>query len=365
MSKFKSLFGAYSDRLQVVVDNSKDKFAPTWYQNYFSFAPPQQSLTYVQAIGRSRIEAAASIVSRDGQTPLRSRDKLEKLSGEIPAIKEAFKMSETDVREFMMLNQTNVDDNIKKNAILDYLFNDTKKVGDSAMKRLDILCLQAVSEGKISVNTTNNPDGLVLATDIDLLMPSTNKTQAATTWANTSATPITDIETVVVNASSRGLAFEKILISFDLWLKFKKTAEVIDTMKGYFYAGKLGNGYNPTAITTLDRINEYMQANRLPVIEIVDATIGVEKDGVISTIKPFNANNASFIPSGNLGTIKNAIAIEQMRPVDNVSYATYNRALISKWSENEPFGEWTKVELNAFPAFEAIDSCHILTAVFS
>ena len=366
MSKLKSLFGAAVDRLQVMVDKSKTLYAPLFYPRFFDVAPPQQSLTYVSTIGRNRVEAAASVVDRDGKTPLRSRQGLEKLSGEIPAIKEMFILKESDYRDFLAIQgMQGVDDATKLNQLLDLVWGDVKRSGDSCHKRIDIMVLQALSTGKIPLNTTNNPDGIVLDTEIDLLMSASNKKQAAVTWATAgSATPITDIETVVTDAKSRGYSFEKILMSFALWLKFKKTTEVIQSMQAYFYGPKPGAGFNPIAVTTLDKVNEFLQANKLPIIEIVDESIGVEKDGAITTTNFFDANNATFVPAGKLGSIKNALAIEKIKPVQHVTYADYNKVLISKWSSNEPFGEFTKGEWNAFPAWEAIDACYLLTCVF-
>lgn len=362
MTKLKSVFGAYSERLQVVIDNSLDKFAPNWYPKYFGWAPIQQSLTFTSVIGRSRIEAAASVVDRNAATPLRSRQGLEKLTGEIPAIKEMIPMTESDYRDFLTMQAINVDDATKRTQLLDLLWGDVKKMGDSTHKRLDIMALEAISTGQISLTVTNNPDGLVLSSPVDLLMPSGNKSSVTNTWGTAiSATPITDIEAVIQSASTRGIVFEKMLMSNDLWLKFKKTKEVLDTLGAYYYGPKVQG--SPIAISTLDKVNEYLTANRLPMIEIVDETIGIEKDGVVASIKPFSLTNVAFIPSGQLGMIKNAIAIEQMQPVGNVNYATYNRAIISKWSQNEPFQEWTKAELNACPSLDAIDAIYLLTAI--
>jgi len=362
MTKLKSIFGTYSDRLQLVIDQSLSKFAPTWYQKYFTFAPAQNSLTFVSAIGRSRIEAAASIVNRDSQTPIRSRQGLEKLSGEIPAIKEMFKMSESDYRDFLMLQSMNVDEQTKKTQLLDFLFGDVKKVGDSAHKRLDIMALEAVSSGKISLSIENNPDGLVLGDPIDLLMPDSNRINAAISWDTAAtATPLTDIEGVMEAGNVRGVVFDKMIMSNTLWLKFKRTKQVQDTMGLYFFGPKVTN--SGVAATTLERINQYLTDNQMPTIEVNNETIGIEKDGKINTLKPFNESNVSFIPAGPLGTIKNALAIEQITPVEKVTYGQFNRAVISKWQENEPFGEWTKVELNAFPSLDTIDSIHILKAI--
>lgn len=364
MSKLKSLFGTAVDRLQVVVDKSKDLYAPLWYPQYFDVAPPQQSLTYVSTIGRSRIEAAATVVDRDGKTPLRSRQGLEKLSGEIPAIKEMFALKESDYRDYLALqNLPGIDDQTKMNQILELVWGDVKKAGDSCHKRMDIFCLQAISTGKIKINTDTNPDGIV-HDEIDLLIATDNKKQAAVSWADaTNATPLKDIETLVVDAKRRGISFAKILMSYPLWAKVRVTNEVKNTMLTYYYGPKAA-GSNAMAVTILERVNEYLTANKMPIIEIVDESIGIEKDGKITASNFFDENNASFVPAGKLGTIKNALAIEKIRPVQHVTYADYNKVLISKWSQNEPFGEFTKAEWNAFPSFEAIDSTYILTAVY-
>ncbi|MBO0947287.1 major capsid protein [Fibrella forsythiae] len=362
--KYASIFGNYAlgANLQITIDENLDRFAPNFYPRYFDWAPIQQSLTFTAVIGRSRIEAAASVVARDSTTPLRARAALEKYTGEIPAIKEMFKMTESDYREFENMQALNVDEALKLKQLLDYLFADVKKVGDSAHKRLDIFALQALSTGYVQLDTTNNPDGLVTDGQIDLLMPATNRIDSLVSWGDSvNATPLQDVQSAVELASKRGIRFEKILMSWALYQKFRRAKEVKDTMSLAVF-GKVGAG-DISVATSLKRINEYLSEQEFPIIEVINEQIGVEKDGKIGNIQPFDENNASFVPSGKLGLIKNALAIEQSRPVGAVSYGTYNRACISKWSENEPFGEWTKVELNAFPAVDAIDSIHILKAI--
>ncbi len=362
MSKIKSVFGTYADKLQVMIDSSLDKFAPTWFQKFFDWGPIQTQLNFTSVIGRSRIEAAASIIARGSAAPLRARPGLDKLSGEIPAIAEKFVMREDDYRDFLTLQQINVDDAVKKQQLLDLMFADVKKSGDAAMKRLDIMCLEGISTGQISLTITNNPDGVVLANPIDLLMPSANKTNAAVNWGSspTTATPITDIINTCETGRQRGIVFANIEMTMVLWLKFIKTTEVKDTIGNWLNLKNTNK-----VLPTLDNVNAFLEANKLPTIEIVEEVIGIEKDGSISTIRPFSDTNAVFIPAGKLGLIKNAIPIEKLRPVASVSYGDFNRALISKWQENEPFAEYTKVELNAFPAIEAIDSVYLLSTTLA
>jgi hypothetical protein len=353
--KLNSIFGAYSGKMQVMIDKAQDKFAPVWWTKYFDWGIPKTTLTFETAIGRSRIEAAASVVDRNASAPLRSRAKIEKLYGEVPAIKEKFKMTEADYRDWEMLKALNVANGAQLTAMLDLIFNDIKKVSDSTMKREDFMVLQGISTGEIDLTTTNNPDGIVTG-KIDLLMPSTNKKKATVKWSSSAtAKPVTDIKNVVKAARAKGISFEKILMSDTAFWNFQIADETISMLKGFFRLND-GDGF----IATLDKVNQYMTANRWPVIEIVDEAIGIEKKGKIEVFRPFNEESAVFIPSGKLGIMHNAMAIEEMRPVEGVSYAKNGRTLISKRAQNDPFGEYTQGELNAFPGFESIDSIFIL-----
>ncbi|MBD2753790.1 major capsid protein [Spirosoma validum] len=364
MSKLSSIFGVYASRLQIVIDTSLGRFDPFWYTQYFDMGTTQNTLTFESVIGRQRIEAAASIVNRESSSPVRSRQGVEKVTGELPAIKEKMRMSETNYRDFLMMqNMTNIDNDTRLQQLMDFLFGDVRIVGNSAHKRLDIMALEAVSTGKISLTTTNNPDGLIYDQSVDLLMPDSNRVNATTTWATAaSAKPLDDIETIVVTNRRIGRRFAKMLMTYELFYKMKATAQVKDTMNTFYYGPKAA-GASPQAVTTLERINEYLTSQSFPIIELVDEAIGIEKDGVITTYNAFNVNNVSFVPAGKLGTIKNAWAIEQIQKVEKVSYGTFNKALISKWQENDPFSEWTNVELNAMPSLDAIDGIVILTAV--
>lgn len=353
--RIKSIFGPYSEKMQVMIDTAKDKFAPVWFTKYLDWGTPKTTLTFETAIGRSRIEAAASVVDRSASAPLRGRPGLEKLRGEVPAIKEKFAMTESDYRDWEMLKAMSVNDGTKLKALLDLLFNDVKKVGDASLKRLDFMVLQGISTGKVNLSLTNNPDGIVTG-EIDLLMPAENKRSVSEKWSvSATATPVTDIKNAVDAAEERGIAFEKILMTRNTFWKFQKCDETIKMLNGFFRLNT-----NQKLLPTFAQVNEYLQANLLPTIELVNEAIGIEKDGKISVQRPFEDTAAVLIPAGKLGIVHNAVCIEEMKPVAGVSYAKYERSLISKWSQNDPFGEYTAVELNAFPGIEAIDSIFIL-----
>lgn len=354
MAKIKSVFGAYSENLQVMFDASLPAMVTPWFQNYFDWGVPKATLDFTTVLGRARVEAMASIISRDSSAPLRSRAGLELIKGGIPVIKEKFNLSEDDYRQWLMIQSLKgVSDATKTNQILDLIWGDAKKAAESPIKRLDAMVLEGISTGVITINTTNNPDGIVIA-DIPLGLPASNKKSASVTWATAAtAKPITDIETVITEADTQGRSIDRILMTKTKFWQMIKTQEVIDVLKGYFNMATKN-------IPTKTQVDQYFADRGFPMIEIVDWVTGIEKDGKITTYRPFKEQNVAFLPAGKLGVVHNAIAMEEISPVEQVNYAKVNRVLVSKWSDNDPFNEFTMGELNAFPGFEAIESMFLL-----
>lgn len=351
-----------SERLQVFIDSRNDKFAQPWYSKYFSMGVPQLSLNYVSILGESKVAAMASVVSRDGETPLRSRDALGKLYGEIPAIKVMRKLNESQYRDYMSLQSLNVSDETKKNQAFGLIWNDIEYVKNATEKRLDYLCAQGLSTGKIKLDVDNNPDGVVID-ELDLMMPNENQSSVTTSWDNaTTATPLQDILLKVREFEAQGVTFGKMLMDSSLFQKFLATKEVKEVI-GTFFGVSASARQSATSPLTNARVNEYLTASQLPIIEVVNVRVAVQKDGKNTVVNPFSESNVVFIPDGNLGEIKNAIAVEEQKPVTNLVYAKSNATLISKWSQNEPFGEWTKAELNAFPSFDMMNQIVLLTAI--
>ncbi len=363
MAKETTVFGsvADADTLQMMIDTRLEKFNTPWYTQYFDFALPQISLTYSSVLGNSVITPAASYVTRDGETPLRSRETLEAMSGKIPPIKVMRDLDEEQYRNYKVLQEMKgIKDQEKKNQALKLIWDDMKYVTEAVDKRIDLTVAQAISTGKITITEDNNPDGIVIG-DIDLKMPSENKVNASEDWSDAvNSKPLADIVNLVNEASDRGLTFSKTLIDGRTLLQFMKSKEVKETV-GTFFGLSAAARNSQTAPLTIDRINEYMTAAKLPEFEVTDIRVPVEKDGTPTIIRPFEGSNLAFIPDGKLGEIKNALAMEEMEPVKNVIYAKKGRTLISKWNQNEPFKEWTKAELNAFPVVNTIKYIYLLS----
>jgi len=110
-----SIFGQNIEALQVLIDTRQEKFNKPWYVDYFDWDTPQIGLDYTSVLGSAVITATASIVDRNAETPLRSREALAKITGEIPAMKVMLPMNENQYRHYLALaNMPNVKDGQKK-----------------------------------------------------------------------------------------------------------------------------------------------------------------------------------------------------------------------------------------------------------
>lgn len=362
--ELKSIFGelASSESLQMIVDTRMDSFRKPWYSQYFKEGPERVSLTYETVVGKSRIASAASVTTIDDKAPLRARPGVEKYNGEVLPIQEKFFMDQKTYREYLVLQSMPVSEETKRNQILDLIFDDVKNLGESVDKRLDIMSLEAISTGKITVNSANNPDGVVLEDSLDLLMPSGNKVNADVVWSTSTADPFNDFAKIrnAMLAAGRPMSSGKVLMSMNRWLQMSRLKAVTDALVSF---NSLAKG---SAVVTLEKVNEYLLANKMSTIEIVDVPIPIEKDGGRTIIYPFEGNNVAFIPDGQLGIIENAIPIEKIKKNKNKDYANFKKALISKWQQSEPWAEWTKIEALEIPAVEAIDDIFLLstTAAF-
>jgi len=352
-SIFKDL--ASKQNLQALIDNSQSAlYGQSVWRQYLDWGLPQIELTFDTIIGRSRIEAAASIVDPDGNAPLRSRGKLELLEGKIPTMKEAFKLNQKEYRALQSLQALPISDAERKQQLIKKLYDDVSIAATSTDRRLDYMFWQGISTFKINVDITNNPDGVAFG-EVDLLAASDQSRTVSVTWSTSTADPFKDINDVVDYAATKGRRFTEIWIESETWLNIKNLDKVKFAISGY-----MNPGSNKNFVVTLERVNEYLAANQLPVLKLVNVRTNIEKDGKSTIINPFKKENVVFVPAGKLGIVHNALAIEEMEPVQGKTYAKYDRTLLKKYREDNPWAEMTEVELNAFPALEQIDGIYLL-----
>jgi hypothetical protein len=357
MAVVASFFGdiASSENLQLTIDNQIQLlYGKSIWRNLLDVGIPQIDLTFTSIIGRSRIEAAASIVDPDAPAPLRGRAAIEKLDGKIPTIKEKFAMNQDDYRKLKALQALPISDTAKLDIMVKAFSDDVTKAAVSPDYRIDIMLLQALSTFTIDVSITNNPDGVAFGI-IPLLNLASQKRTVVKAWTDPTADGIKDIDDVVQFAANIGRSFSEIWIDNSKWLQLKNLASTKAYISGLQNPGS-NNKYN----VDLESVNEYLTKNNNPPLRILNERRGIEVDGVIQVFNPWKVENITFMPAGKVGTLHNAISIDTWEPVPFVTYANYDKAVVSKWRDNDPWKEYTGVELNAFPGLEQIDGIYIL-----
>ena len=338
----------------VILEANNSRFAPTWYQKYFRVEAPSVSLDFTTIIGEDGIESLATVASRESEFTLRARKGIEKLKGEVPPIGVRRKLNAQELRNIeLLLTSPTVSSSQRLTSVIASMIDDYLYTRNSVSRRVDSMVKQGLSTGRITIDTSNNPDGVVF--DVPVLADD-NISFSSGDWGNPDTDIIADItrEFEASEDATDAQPVEKMLIKRTLWRKIANNKSVQAYVKAY-----IGNS-NAKYVPTLNNVNAALEENLLPVFEIVDDKAAVEKDGVQSSFSSWNGDNAIFIPGGELGVIHNALADEQLNPVNGIEYVVSDNILLSRWRERKPLAEITEAEWNAFPGFKAAKSIRIV-----
>src|SRR5690606_32803080 len=130
--------------------------------------------------------------------------------------------------------------------------------------------------------------------------------------------------------------------------------------KGYFNPGS-----NARFATNIENVNAAFTAERFPIIELIEDLAYIEVDGKKQKAPEsgWSQTNAIFVPAADLGVIHNALADEQITPVENVTYLTAGNVHLSRWRTRKPVAEITEAVYNAFPGFKQAKRVIILNTL--
>lgn len=331
------------------------KVKPVYFPNFFGIKA-KTSLKWESLTGEKGAPVIADVISYDASAPIKKREVVGKMSGDIPktAIKRG--MNESDWNEYTQLARDASGD-ANQMAILDLAFKDQDFVYNGVRGRFEWWAMQLMSNAGFVLNATNN-NGVVTEEFVGCGMPNANKKKSAVDWA-TSATAdgLQDIEDVIVAASADGVSIKYVIMRSDTFSLLKKQKATVDKLKGWVN--------NTTKLTvTKQVINDYLAAQEKPVqIIIVDPAVRIEdKAHKRTTVNPWEANRVTFVEDLQVGDIQHGPIAAESSPEYKKLATTVKKdfVFISKWSELEPFGEWTKAEANAIPVINDPDAMYIL-----
>jgi hypothetical protein len=193
----------------------------------------------------------------------------------------------------------------------------------------------------------------------DFGIPAGNKTAAALQWSQASgATPLTDINTVQENARASGYPLSYMLMDRTALAQLVANTEV----QNQFALSLLlddSRKFSPN----LTELNTMLKSRLMPEIILVDSNVRFENEAhAITNVAAWKTGYVTFIDTLQVGNILHGpIAEETSESVSKKAIQVKrDHVLLSKWSELEPFGEFTKGQANAFPRFTNTDGIFIL-----
>lgn len=303
-------------------------------------------------IGTAGSRVAAHVISYNSKAPEAGRKAVSTKYFEIPKIAQSRRKSEMEILEHQITRSLQ-----GQNAVIEDYFNDVDFVYDSAQARMEWMSLVALSETKLKLSTTNNPQGIINETTIDFGMDAANKKCVSIIWSvGNVATmdPIADFLAVVKAGRALGITFSRILMTSDTYdLMVPATLFV-----KYFANTALTSVTNPIS---LESVNRLLGGYRIPPITLIDTSVGIEaKSGVVTATNPWSTTHITFIPDVTCGNMLNGPIAEQLEPPDGVLLSKRGNVSLSIRKESNPVSVLTKAECNVFPAWTNVDRCFSL-----
>ncbi len=342
--------------VEAYVNRQREAFLQNmFWQKFFPLKYTTQ-LTWESLSGSGGNPVMADVIEYNASAPLKTRRVISKTNGDIPKIAIKRQMDEKDYNDYITLKALANDSN--KSALLDLVFNDVDFCYTGVMARTEFLAMQALSYGAISLTTANN-NGIITEVACEFGIPSANKTGVTTSWATAaSATPIADITTVQAAAKAAGYSLKYAIMDLATFRLMVATTEVKDQ-----YAVYQRVSISRKTTPTLADLNDMLAANFLPTIMIVDSNVRFESNAhALTSIASWKTGYVTFVPDFLVGNVLHGPIAEENAPSvkDKAIMVKRDHVLISKWSELEPFAEFTKGQANAFPRFNDVNNIYII-----
>lgn len=359
---FSSIFGELTRQTQIRFDAvsrlHKQLFGNVIFERFLTWDYPTIGLNFEEIKGKYNVSIAAATIDPKSKEPVIGTQGLETLINKVLYHALTMPMTIDDYRKVLqILDSKSIPDDAAKRQLVDLMFGNVMTVVNSILAKLDIIfCGGLSNEGIATLDETNNPEGGVKTT-INYNMPEANKGKATLDWTEANINTVDCFEDLqsVVDAANDKVVFDRILLApskISYMLRNKKMKQVI-----------FGTDKSSSPLL-LSALNDFMRSNELPIFEPIRRQCMIQNAGTLTPYNPWNAKNLVFIPSGNLGVVKNAYANNELRAEPGVTYSNYGRIRVSQWgageTQNSNGVEFTKAESFSLPVITEINGIYSL-----
>jgi len=299
---------------------------------------------------------AADVVAMDSSLPLKMRDTLERVSGDIPKMGMELWLNETQMSQIDAM----IAQNIPYNQIIAKILEDTPRVIEGIYERLELMFLRGLSTGIALVPNTENV-GTGVRVDYGYLPE--NQFGVNVIWGSNTSVVIDDINRVKTKAINDGNALLRAYgdtTAFDNLIKSDQFKEQFAFNKGF-----VGSNI-PTP--TLEQANTVFSSLFGFTFTKIDRVVKTEKNGDRNTVTPWKQGTIVFTADEVVGDLVWTNLAETNRMVKgNASprRANYQLAddyiLVSKYHTIKPsFAEFTTSQARVVPIVTNVDRIYTL-----
>lgn len=351
-------FGLGNKKFQDFVDKFQLKYNTPQTDGFAWDSEIQLDYTYEQLIASLGITTLPVYVDADSEGLDKSLGEFKIGSNKIPTQKHRYAMNAKILRERMLMVQRFGESALNsdtRNALMDMLFESTDKLLGGNRNALTHQRMQVCSTGQFTIDLENNPRGIQGIT-FDFGIPTANKVFLTTTarwWTNADHTPANE------GSASDPLMFLKnkrkemkklgypdghFEMAEDLYDDLLTHSKVLQRIGYSLYpaaaneAAAQSYAANLTDDAKKDAIARIIGAP----IKTYDSRAAVEKfDAEAKAIKPvtidnFKKTNVSFVPNGQIGTIKSVRPmVFTDDPTQRIAWFDGGRTLITNRFESK------------------------------
>lgn len=295
---------------------------------------------------------AADVVALDSEIPLKARDVVESISGNIPKLGLKLALTEKQMKDLdSIINQPTP----QLARVISTLFADTRRVIEAVWERLEDIFLSELSSG-VGISERNNGTGV----RIDMGFLTENKFGVGKVWKNnaTDCTPLDDIQKIFDKAMTDNNIITDVFADDAALLPFYQSKQV----RGQF-AFNQGIGITADGVPVLDydKASQVFQIKWGVRLHRIARKIKTEINGKKQNHNPWANGVMTFTCDATLGNLVWTDTAEATRPVANVDYQNADDyILVSKYSKNDPLREFTMSQAMVIPVLNNVDRIYTI-----
>lgn len=293
---------------------------------------------------------AADVVALDSELPLKTRDTVASVTGDIPKIGMKLALSEKQLKDIdAMLAQPN----LPTATVLQNIFADLPRCIEGVYERIEDLFLSEFSTG-VGLSARNNGTGV----RIDVGYKAENLFGAAKEWDENpeAATPISDMQKIFDKALADGNTITNVYTDdFTLRALYKnKQVKEQFAFSQNFVGASIPN-------LNFDQLKSVFMAVFGVTLHRVARKVRTELNGTRANHSPWAEGRMVFTCDERVGSLVWTTLAEAARPVAGVVYQTADDFILaSRYSKNDPFREITSSQAMVVPIVNNVDRIYTL-----